>query len=633
MSVIIFAAKAFKRLFKSKLTWFLIILWTFFVALFLFFDFPEHELFNHWVAEVSLLLFTLFAGYAGILFFRYNSYMYIIQIDNQNHLLRQREKMLVKTNERLTRQTDFLNLVTNSFSHPFFVIDANTYEILMANKAFYEHHELPNNFELRKSKCFVLSHHFNSPCNTTDHPCPLKEVKETRKPVITEHIHKTPNGEERIMEITAFPVFDEKTGKVKQILEYNIDITERTKEQLALAEKEQRLRKIITTSPDGIAVTDLNGSIKFASEKSAALLRYDHPDQLIGKNVFDFLHPDDLEKAHRAAKYLIENKLSYDTREFKTLRPDGTVFYQETNASLLYDNKNRPHRLVLISRDITDRKITEQRLVNLNKQLSEKSIALEDLNRSLEERIQKALQESREKDRILTLQSRQAAMGELIGNIAHQWRQPLNAINLIIFDLLEAYKYKELDENYLNNSYNEINRVVQNMSQTIDDFRNFFKPVKEKKLFDINTIIEQSLHFSSAGLAANNIHLTFKKNGSIMVMGYPNELIQTLINIIQNAKDALLESHNTNKNIWINSHVENDYALISINNNGGIIPPDHLEKVFDPYYSTKPEGHGTGMGLFISKTIIEKNMKGNLNVKNIENGVCFEIKMKVSAQT
>ena len=632
MSVIILATKAFKRLLKSKLTWFLIILWTFFVALFLFFDFPEHELFNHWVAEVLLIIFTLFAGYGGILFFRYNSYMYIIQIDNQNHLLRQREKMLVKINERLTRQTDFLNLVTNSFSHPFFVIDADTHEILMANKAFYEHHELPKNFELRKSKCFELSHHFNSPCDDTNHPCPLKEVKVTRKPVTTQHIHKTPNGEERIVEITAFPVFDERTGKVKQILEYNVDITERVKEQLALAEKEQRLRKIITTSPDGIAVTDLNGSIKFASEKSAALLRYDHPDQLIGKNVFDFLHPDDLEKGNRAAKNLVENKLSYDTQEFKTLRPDGTVFYQETNASLLYDNKNRPHRLVLISRDITDRKITEQRLVNLNKQLSEKSIALEDLNRSLEERIQKALQESREKDRILTLQSRQAAMGELIGNIAHQWRQPLNTINLIIFDLLEAYKYKELDENYLNNSYNEINRVVQNMSQTIDDFRNFFKPVKEKKLFDINTIIEQSLNFSGAGLAANNIHLTFKKNGSIMVMGYPNELIQTLINIIQNAKDALLESHNTNKNIWISSHIENDNALISINNNGGIIPPDHLEKVFDPYYSTKPEGHGTGMGLFISKTIIEKNMKGNLNVKNIENGVCFEIKMKISTQ-
>jgi PAS domain S-box-containing protein len=569
----------------------------------------------------------LFIGYFTITLLKYNTRQYVNKINEQNNLLRQREKLLTKTNQRLLKQSNFLNLVTDSFSHPFYVVDANSFEILMANKSFFKHYNLPEDFDLKSKKCFELTHHSKYPCEGNEHPCPLHKVKETGSPVTEQHTHKDATGNQKIVEITAFPVFDETSGEIKQIIEYNVDITNKVKEQQLLAEKEERLRSIITASPNGVAVTDLNGNITFASKKTAALLQIDDPRVLIGRNVLEFLHPDEKEDAAKAIENLQKSNIEFVTHEFRTLRADGSVYFQETNASLLCDKAGKPYAMVLISRDITQRKITEQRLLNLNDQLKEKSEALEELNKSLEKRIKKEVEISREKDRMLALHSRQAAMGEMIGNIAHQWRQPLNTINLIIFDLLEAHKHGELNDEYLLNSYNKINRVVQNMSVTIDDFRNFFKPNKEKKVFNINTIIDQALSFVEAGLKANQISINVQKNENTLILGYPNELLQTIINIINNARDALSESISENKSISIKCHSTRHQVVIKICNNGGIISDENLEKIFDPYFTTKPEGQGTGLGLFISKTIIEKNMKGIISVQNSDNGVCFLIEL------
>jgi PAS domain S-box-containing protein len=628
MNNVIIKKEALKRVFGNRLTWFLMLMWTSFICVFLIFDITEHPAFNHWISKGFLNAFALLFGFAGIFFFKYNIRLYLGKIKNQNELLLHRESMLMKSNEKLIRQSKFLKLVTDSFSHPFFVVDAETYEIMIANKAFHEHHKLPENYPLSQKKCYELSHQYTHPCDGLNHPCPLQQAKTTGKSVTTRHVHKSAEGTERMVEVTAFPVIDEESGKVKQIIEYNVDITERINEQFILAEKEERLRTIITTSPDGIAVTDLQGYITFASEKSASLLGYDEPSELLGKNIYNFLHPNELQKAKDAAENLINNKHGFATLEFVTIKKDGTFFHQETNASLLFDKSNIPYSMVLITRDITERKRTEERLLNLNKQLKEKSFALEELNKSLEIRIKDEVEASREKDRMLALQSRQAAMGEMIGNIAHQWRQPLNTITLILFDLLEAYNHGELNEQYLQNSYTNVNGVVQTMSQTIDDFRNFFKPNKELKVFDVNKIIEQSLSFSEAGINANQIQVTFHYNGEIPVQGYPNELIQTLINIFQNAKDALINSLVPEKKIHVETRMDTDLAIIEVSNNGGTISEEHIEKVFDPYYSTKPEGQGTGLGLFISKTIIEKNMKGKLHVHNTPVGVCFHIELQ-----
>lgn len=627
MSAIILQKNIFKAIINSKLTWFLVISWTAFVFAFIVFDIRQFSVFNHWFPRVLLIFITLFTGYITITLIKYNTRQYVNKIDEQNDLLRQREKLLIKNNARLLKQSNFLNLVTDSFSHPFYVVDANSFEILMANKSFFKHYNLPEDFDFKSKKCFELTHHTKFPCDGDEHPCPLHKVKKTGNPVTEQHTHKDADGNEKTVEITAFPVFDETTGEIKQIIEYNVDISNKVREQQLLAEKEERLRSIITASPNGVAVTDLQGNITFASKKTAALLQLEDPNALIGRNIIEFLHPDEREEALKAMENLLKSNIEFVTHEFRTLRMDGSVYYQETNASLLYNKGGKPYAMVLISRDITERKITEQRLLNLNDQLKEKSEALEELNKSLEKRIKHEVEVSREKDRMLALHSRQAAMGEMIGNIAHQWRQPLNTINLIIFDLLEAHKHGELNDEYLLNSYNEINKVVQNMSVTIDDFRNFFKPNKEKKVFDIKTIIEQALSFADAGLKANRISINMQKNESVLVLGYPNELLQTIINIINNARDALSESNKVDKTINIRCHAINHQVVVKICNNGGAISGEHLDKIFDPYFTTKPEGQGTGLGLFISKTIIEKNMGGRLSVQNTDSGACFLIEL------
>jgi len=627
MSIIILQKNILKAIFKSKLTWFLVITWTAFVFVFLISDIREFSVFSHWFFRALLISITLLTGYLTIVLLKYNTRQYVNKIDQQNQLLKQREKLLVKTNARLAKQSNFLKLVTDSFSHPFFVVDAITFEILMANKAFFNQYGLAEDTDIRSRKCYELSHNSQKPCTGNDHPCPLQKAKETKQPVTVQHIHKIAGGDERIMEVTAFPVIDETTGQVKQIIEYNVDITDKVNEKQLLAEREERLRSIIAASPSGVAVTDLQGNITFASKKTAALLNLADPGILIGRNILEFLHPDEKEDALKAIEFLLQSKNDFVTREYRTIRLDGTIYYQETNASLLYDKTGNPYAMVLISLDVTERRITEQRLLNLNDQLKEKSLALEELNKSLEIKIKQEVEANREKDRMLALQSRQAAMGEMIGNIAHQWRQPLNTINLIIFDLLEAHNHGELNNTYLLNSYNEINKVVQNMSLTIDDFRNFFKPNKEKKVFDIRSVIEQSVSFAHAGIKANNIEIRFTKDSSISILGYPNELLQTIINIINNAKDALNNADTTKKIIDIDYLLNNTSVVIKICNNGGVITNEHLDKIFDPYFSTKPEGQGTGLGLFISKTIIEKNMNGKLTAQNTDDGVCFIIEL------
>ncbi len=630
MSTVVVPLKVLKRVFKSRFTWLFFVIWLIFISLFMLMGMDIIPFPETWVGRNTLYLGILAAGIALISLFRFNTYNYIEKIDNQNRQLVHRERMLTRINEKLVKQSNFLNLVTDSFSHPFIVINADSFEIIMANKAFYETHKLSKNFDVSKQKCFEISHQYKQPCDDKKHPCPVVEVKRSLKPATAIHTHIDREGNDKIVEVNAFPVFDEESGKVNQIIEYNVDITQRIREQNILAEKEERLRTIINTSPDAIAVTNLDGTITFASQKTAKLLGLENPADLLGRNVFEFLSPEDIEKAKATLSALISDQPAFINQQFKTVRKDGDTFYQETNASLLYDNQQIPYGITLITRDITERKVTEKRLLSLNQQLKEKSLQLSELNKSLEKRIWEEVETNREKDRMLILQSRQAAMGEMIGNIAHQWRQPLNTINLIIMDLLDAFKHNELDEQYLQNSYQEVNRVVQGMSRTIDDFRNFFHPYKEKRIFDINDVVDQSLSFTQAMLKANDVSTSFHRNGEIYTTGYPNELIQALVNIINNAKDALAQNPKNSKQVKIHSYRRDNRVRIEIMNNGRQITSGNMEKIFDPYYSTKPEGQGTGLGLFIAKTIIEKNMQGKLTAHNTSEGVCFMIELQAT---
>lgn len=243
----------------------------------------------------------------------------------------------------------------------------------------------------------------------------------------------------------------------------------------------------------------------------------------------------------------------------------------------------------------------------------------------LEEKVDEAVKQIRERDHMLIKQSRQAAMGEMIGNIAHQWRQPLNSIAVMIQNLEDAYVYGEMDEAYLREKISRIMEIINFMSQTIDDFRYFFKPEKEKLEFNLSQTIGQTLNFVNSALIHNNITLVKELDDSLTVEGYPSEFSQVILNIVNNAKEILIERQVKNAEIRIALLRKDQHAVITIADNAGGVNPAVMDKIFEPYFTTKEMG--TGLGLYMSKTIIETNMKGRLTVTNDEKGAVFTIEL------
>jgi len=258
-------------------------------------------------------------------------------------------------------------------------------------------------------------------------------------------------------------------------------------------------------------------------------------------------------------------------------------------------------------------------------QITRKNSELVELNAGLEQKIKEAVEKYREQEQIMIQRSRMADMGEMIGSIAHQWRQPLNALALHIQDLEDAYDYDELDRDYLQNMIERSMQQIDYMSETIDDFRNFFAPAKASEPIVLQKSIEELERLFGAQLKSHNITLTIEIESSIPeIMGYKNELQQVFINLLNNAKDAIKE----NGEIHIKASSLDEDIFISIEDSGGGIPDAILHKIFDPYFTTKHKSKGTGIGLYMVKTIVEK-MGGEIEAYNIPNGARFNLHLKV----
>jgi C4-dicarboxylate-specific signal transduction histidine kinase len=253
--------------------------------------------------------------------------------------------------------------------------------------------------------------------------------------------------------------------------------------------------------------------------------------------------------------------------------------------------------------------------------------ALKLLNDDLENLVTKRTAELREKDQILLLQSRQAAMGEMIGNIAHQWRQPLNTLGLTIQQLKLLYELGGLTKELLDQNVNGSMELIKHMSQTIDYFRNFFSAEKETTEFKIHEAIVNALSFLEGSFQNPKIDVEIVANDDLVIHGYANELTQVILNILVNAKDAITERGIADPNVRITIDSEDKCAVITITDNAGGIPAEIINQIFDPYFTTKGTQRGTGIGLFMSKAIIEKNMGGRLTVRNAENGAEFRIEL------
>jgi signal transduction histidine kinase len=245
----------------------------------------------------------------------------------------------------------------------------------------------------------------------------------------------------------------------------------------------------------------------------------------------------------------------------------------------------------------------------------------------LENKIQQEITQRTDQEKLLIQQSRLAAMGNMIGNIAHQWRQPLGEINAILMNLETRYKFKQFDEDFLERCVKECNAITAYMSNTITDFQNFFKPSKTKEVFNIIEACKKAGNILASSLKYHEISLQWEIPKPQSALGYPNEFSQAFLNILSNAKDVLIQRQIPKPCICITITSGEQYILIKVQDNGGGIVPENMERIFEPYFTTKHAKQGTGIGLYMAKTIIEHNMDGYLNAINYPNGACFTIKL------
>jgi PAS domain S-box-containing protein len=378
-----------------------------------------------------------------------------------------------------------------------------------------------------------------------------------------------------------------------------------------LKERENFLQTIIETEPECVKLLSRDNTVISMNRAGLAMIDANSPEQVKGNSILPLVAPeyaDDFKSLTESVFQGISGTLIFEMVGMK-----GRRRWLDTHAVPLYDSNNEIVALLGITRDITERKRAEDEL--------------RELNRSLEQRVTEETELRMQKEHLLLQQSRLAAMGEMVGNIAHQWRQPLNVVGLIIQNIKDAYEYGELDEKYLDENVEKSMEIIQHMSKTIDDFRNFFRPEREKHEFRVKDAVDKAVSLIDATLKNNYIRLDIEIKEDAVAYGYPNEYSQALLNILNNAKDALLESGADNPFITIRVFKEGEKTALTISDNAGGIPEDIMDRVFEPYFTTKEQGKGTGIGLYMSKVIIENNMGGRLTIRNTGDGAEFRIEV------
>ena len=269
---------------------------------------------------------------------------------------------------------------------------------------------------------------------------------------------------------------------------------------------------------------------------------------------------------------------------------------------------------------------------SLENNIAERIDDLRKLNDVLENRVEDEIKKRSKQEQLLIQQSKMSAMGEMVGSIAHQWRQPLNVVSLLVSDIIEAYEYGDLDEEYMDKVQSDIMENIKFMSETIDDFRNFFRISKHNEEFSVKNVIKNvvRLYFHQSKGYKLNINILENSNleKDFVIDNFKNEFKQVILNLINNAKDILVEKNIDEKNINIELLSFSDHIIVSVEDNGGGVPESIIDKIFELYFTTKHEEQGTGIGLYMSKTIIETNMRGTIKVENSDIGAKFIIELK-----
>lgn len=410
-----------------------------------------------------------------------------------------------------------------------------------------------------------------------------------------------------IFDLQIVPIFDFENN-----IEYGVCIVQNVTEtrlfEIQSRYNENVIQILLSIAPVGICLFD-NALNCIMINKEASKLLEKSEEEMIGRDLKTVISniPINYERIQtNIQNFQVEKNNSLWTSN------DKGLFIETLWSSFTSIDQKRFYLLLL--KDVSELKKYE--------------LELKRINEELEERVKKEVASSRAKDMLLITQSRFAAMGEMISNIAHQWRQPLSSLASIFQNLIDTYRFGELTEEQVSKFEKKIFPIIEHMSKTIDDFRNFFKPNREKQIFNVITeCIDKAMNILENRMQKLGIQVVRDVRETIMIEGYPNEFLQVLINILNNSLDAFEARSIQEKRIIISCYSKDNKNIISILDNAGGVPQTIHDKIFDPYFTTKEKG--TGIGLYMSKMIVEKSMGGKFSFIPHENGAEFRIELEI----
>jgi len=310
----------------------------------------------------------------------------------------------------------------------------------------------------------------------------------------------------------------------------------------------------------------------------------------------------------REVNMVYTEKKIFDKVESLLNQLDGSIETKEELSAIYRKLTHRYKKLIQRS----DRQ--EANLMRLNRELNRYKF-------HLEEKIEIEMEQNRVQQELLIQQSKQAIMGEMIAHIAHQWRQPLHSLNGCIMVHIIEYEKGKLTDKKMQEFEDKTNFLVKSMSQTISDFQNFLKPNKQREVFSLSSLFDDTLIFIRDIYRINEIELEIHCDNNIRLYSYPNELIQVFLNILNNAKDAFIDNRVENRNVSVTIEDSLTDVIITFQNNAGELESNLLEQICKPYFTTKDKEKGTGLGLYMCDMIIKNSFGGQMLITNIENGL------------
>ena len=339
-----------------------------------------------------------------------------------------------------------------------------------------------------------------------------------------------------------------------------------------------------------VSKTDINGIITFVNDEFVRLFEY-NKEELLGKNHNIIRHPDTPKENFKTLWETILNKKVHKATVKNLSKSEKTIYLNTTIIPILDENEDI-FEFIAIRYDITNE-------IMLQKEVEEKQ-------------------------KIIFLQSRMASLGQMLANVAHQWRQPLTELNLTLFNLKKSFETKNQKE--FDKFYDSSKNLILGMSNTIENFTNFFTPQKEKEKFLLNLSINEALKILNRVLQEENINIKFDILKDLEVFGIKNELTQVLLNLINNSKDAFIQKSIKQKDITIKTYLKDDFIYLEYLDNAQGVDKELFDRIFEPYFTTKHQSSGTGLGLFICKIIIENSFEGQILHENTKDGLKFTIK-------